>query len=383
MGGIPLPALQARAPQVESPFEMYGRALQLKNLLTAGKMNQMRYEEMQQQREQEEKIDAIIRKHKGDIRTALPEIAEVAPQAVPGIQKQIIEWDKLDLERKIKLAELGGKRTKRMSSLAAGITDQDSYQAAIQQAAEEQLLDPQTAQKYLSTPYDPETVKVFHRQALTAKQIFDLENDRAKQQKAEEAAALEEPGKRAETDLELTRKTMLPARSQGEWTARRNFLKGKVSEESLALLPEQFSLEAARALKEGPAQEEKPEKEKDVSFKLAELDKWRTTQLGKLQLLIAKPVIQGGTGGVVTPEIAAQRSAIEGSYERQRALIEGKAPATVAAKNTVKMRAPNGQPASPAKQATRQQVERFASLKGMTYEQAKVGLEAEGWTVIE
>jgi len=131
---------------------------------------------------------------------AIDKLKEIAPHLVPGAeqefakqeaeqQKAQAEWEAASTKKKISMLELEGKRMEMRGQLAGGVTDQASYEQAIHSAAQMQLIDPQTAQKLLSQPYDPATVKQFQLQALTAKEQLD-----AKRQELLDQAKTEQIG---------------------------------------------------------------------------------------------------------------------------------------------------------------------------------------------
>lgn len=177
MASIPLPALSIRPQQPASPLEQYSHIAQLQGLAQQQQLGaeQLKGAQMQNQQTQEQISEDAAYKQAlansgGDIRKALPDIMKVAPTRGIALQKQITEWDKADIDKKKSILDYHEKQAGRLGQIAGSITDQPSYEAAIRQAATEQLIEPPAAQQLLSTPYDPNVVKGFQQQALTAQQ---------------------------------------------------------------------------------------------------------------------------------------------------------------------------------------------------------------------
>lgn len=192
MGSFQVP--QLKLPEPPDLLGQAGKALQLKSLMAQQAMIPGQQQLQQQQIQaggQENQIrqsgideDAAIKKALadagGDIRKALPIITQVAPTKGIALQKQIEEWDKASIDKKKSILELHEKTAQRLGQLAGTVTDQPSYEKAIQQAATEGVLEPEHAQQMLSQPYDPNVVKQFQQQALTAEQQITQAKDQLK-----------------------------------------------------------------------------------------------------------------------------------------------------------------------------------------------------------
>src|SRR4051812_41104586 len=97
-----LPALQVQPPNIPSPLTSYMKMLQTRNLVQQNKSGDLQLQQQQQQADDEKAYRAVLQKHNGDMKAALPEIMQVAPRKGLEIQKSLAEWDKLDTEGKIK-----------------------------------------------------------------------------------------------------------------------------------------------------------------------------------------------------------------------------------------------------------------------------------------
>ncbi len=119
----------------------------------------------------------------------------------------------------------------------------------------------------MSTPYDPEHIKGIIRQAQTVDQFISAENARLKLKQQARLAELKGPGVAADAlqkQYDFVAKTMGSAKSRLHWASRRKFLKakvlqGKVSEDVLALIPEEYSPEAAKQVQQMGTRKEWPE----------------------------------------------------------------------------------------------------------------------------
>ncbi len=275
-------------------MDRMGRMVQLRSLgqrqeLTSARTQYVQQANRAQEQEYQEQraVDQIISKFGGKMRDALPEIMKRAPRLGMEWRTKLAEWDKLDAQRKQEILELSGAKTDRLGQLALGITDQATYEAGIKQGVQEGLFDEDTASQYLSVPYDPEKIKSFRRQAMTTRQFLSAENDRLKLQRQQRQDELKEPGVAAgalQEQYDLMAKTIGPAKSRLHWASRRKFLKNKVSADLLALIPEEYSPEAAEQVRElgitpSRAPAEKKEKPPSASGKaLAERTKQRAMQ---------------------------------------------------------------------------------------------------------
>jgi hypothetical protein len=177
MGSFGLPALSIRPAQVESPLDAYARIQQLRGQAQQQQLGaeQLRGAQLQNTQTQtavneDAAYKQALANSGGDIRKALPDIMKVAPTRGIMLQKQIMEWDKASIDQKKSILDYHQKQAARLGQIAGSVTDQPTYEAAINQAAQEQLIEPAQAQQLLATPYDPATVKGFQQQAVTAEQ---------------------------------------------------------------------------------------------------------------------------------------------------------------------------------------------------------------------
>ena len=173
----------------ESPFEILSKFAQLKSITQGNQMRGMELADMQGQQAERAAIQRAIQAAGGDAEKALPEIMKVAPQTGLKFQKQIQEWKSADAEGKKKILDLRIAKSARLGQLAGGIRDQASYQAAIQQAVQEGVIDQEDAQS-IPPQYDPSVVQGFQQSALTAQQQLEAarhEQDRQDKLAKEEA----------------------------------------------------------------------------------------------------------------------------------------------------------------------------------------------------
>lgn len=163
----------------------------------------------------------------------------------------------------------------------------------------------------------PEALKLFAVSSMSAQQQIEEARKTREETRAVEKANLERPGIQADAakkQLDAIAQTLGPARSGAEWQARRRFLAAKVTPDVLALIPEQYSLEAAAAARELSS-------DKNVS----EFEAWRrenpsasVAEYLKLKRMTIvnnpMPAAGGGTGGLSDEALnqAAERFAKTG-----------------------------------------------------------------------
>jgi hypothetical protein len=164
-------------PQQVDPIGLYSRLAAIKGAQQQQQLGaeqlkgaQLQNTQLQTAVDEDTAYKQAIANAGGDIRKALPDIMKVAPNRGVVLQKQLTEWDNADINKKKAILDLHEKQAGRLGQIAGSVTDQPSYEAAIQQATQEQLIEPQAAQQLLATPYNPQTVKAFQQQALTAQQ---------------------------------------------------------------------------------------------------------------------------------------------------------------------------------------------------------------------
>ena len=241
-------------PKFEGPLDQYRKVVQLRSLLGRQKFNQVQLQRAQSAQEAEQQaavldrqVDALISNSGGDIRAALPKIRALSPEHWKQWKDWFADYDKKDAEGKMAAIDLGTKRSGRMAELTQGVHDQASRDAAIRKGLQEQLIDEERAQRWLSMPYDPAKIKALQKSALTTQQFFTHERNRV-------IDARKAPGEAADIatkEYDFVARTMGPARSQQAWTSRLNFLRKRgVSEDILGLIPTEYSPEAAQKVKE-------------------------------------------------------------------------------------------------------------------------------------
>jgi hypothetical protein len=186
--------------QPESPWDILTRFGQLQSLAGERRINELREKEgnlrlraLQRSAQGEDAVQRILAEAGGDIKAALPKIMQVAPDRGIAIHREMADWERLDTQGKINKLKLEGARIERLGQIAGGITDQNTYSAAINQALQEGLMDEPTAQRYAAQPYDANTVKQFQFQALTVRermaakqQELELEHNRRMELPSEE-----------------------------------------------------------------------------------------------------------------------------------------------------------------------------------------------------
>ena len=245
-------------PKFEGPLDQYRKVVQLKTLLGRQQFNQVQLQRAQsaQQAEQqaaalERQVDDLIANASGDIRATLPKIRALSPEHWKQWKGWFADYDKKDAEAKMAVIDLGTKRSEQMAQLTQGVYDQASRDAAIRKGVEEQLIDEETAQRWLSMPYDPAKIKALQKSTLTTQQFLTHERNKLNTERQQQQDARNAP----EKVYEFIARTMGTARSQKEWTFRRGFAQRGlkrmgVSEDYLGLIPEQYSPQVAQQMKE-------------------------------------------------------------------------------------------------------------------------------------
>ena len=176
---IPLPALQVRPPaQGEGPLEQYAKVMSLKGMMQNQEVQQMRLKQAKDEMAEEAAVKQAIQEAGGDIRKALPKIMQVAPLTGTKIQRSVVEWDQADNTAKKTIIDRHLAQMKGLGQLAGTVTDQPSYENAIRQGMQAGLLDESAAQRMLSTPYNPETMKGWQNQALTAQEQLQAQRQK-------------------------------------------------------------------------------------------------------------------------------------------------------------------------------------------------------------
>jgi hypothetical protein len=173
MGSNALAALAVKpAPAPVNPLDEAGKALGLQQAIQQIQAGSQENEARQRALDEETAIKQAVQESGGDIRAAMPKIMQVAPTKGAALQKQILEWDNADLDKKKKILGIQSDRSKRLGELAGSATDQASYTTAIDTAKKEGILDDDQYAHLKSTPYDPATVKQFQTQAMTASEQY-------------------------------------------------------------------------------------------------------------------------------------------------------------------------------------------------------------------
>ncbi len=374
--------------------------VQLRSLLQGQQLNQqflqsnqLKLEQAQRGQQEQQQVDQMIAKHKGDLRAALPEIMKVSPRSGRELQTWLTNWDRQDTQKKLEVLNLSIKKTVRKAQLASGVRDQSSYEAAVNKGLQEQLYDQPTAQKMLSDPYDPKNVRAIQRQALTSQQWFEQEQNRLNAERSRQQDARNAP----EKVYDFLARTMGTVRSQSEWTAKRNFAQARlrkmgVSEDYMDLIEEEYSPEAAQQVKQlgiEPKEEKKPttpfaafasgdpEEQKLARQWIALQNRYRQAtgnqkrQLDSInarfnrEMQVVKAQIEP-TFGATEQQKQRMEAILRKANEDYDAVVGGKAP---------KERAQAG------KTATREEVEAFAQEKGISYAEAKQQYRTAGYTI--
>lgn len=185
-------ALQSRPAQMEDPLTQYGKALSLKQLMQQGQMQD-------QQMQEQNAVRKILRESQGNLTPeVLGKIREVSPAAAFTFEKSLRENQKAGQEFEKGEQDLDegdlkirAQKVSRLASLAGSIKDEATKDQAIGTALREGLLDPETATKIMSQPY--ETIKPqlaqFQQEAMTAAQQMEEEHRAATAKRQEGQAA--------------------------------------------------------------------------------------------------------------------------------------------------------------------------------------------------
>src|ERR1041385_3371132 len=86
---------------VPSPLDQAKQKLALQNLQTESQFNQFKLSEAQRQRQKEDAVTDVLRRHNGDLEAALPDIATAAPDLYPHFAQVVREQKTADLNRQI------------------------------------------------------------------------------------------------------------------------------------------------------------------------------------------------------------------------------------------------------------------------------------------
>jgi hypothetical protein len=236
MGSIPLPALQVKTPQPEGVLDQYAKGLGVKNLIDENKLRGQQIQSNQNSLDEEAALKQAVAAAGGDIRKALPQIMQIAPEKGIALQKQFEEWDTADLTKKKAILDLHAKKAERIGQLAGTVTDPESRDLALKTAVEEGLMSQNDAAQEAQKPFDLNYYKNLQVQGMTAKDQHDatakdLERQdrlaKEKQDEADKQATLNAPTT-GEKNFQSFYKTWLeanelPKNAKNEMKARQEF----------------------------------------------------------------------------------------------------------------------------------------------------------------
>lgn len=204
-------ALQIRPPQLNDPFEVMSKVLALRQLQQEAPLRQQRaQQEIRQNQlaiEQAERERAEYDAFKQGVGAGKTpkELMGVSPTRAIAFSKAQFDARKSELDVAEQELKNRSAAAQRLGSLAGAATDQPSYESVIMQAVREGLI-PKEALSQIPAAYDPNVVRQFAMQAMTASQqheaaLKDLQEKRAaeKEKRDIEEHEAKMPGIQAQT----------------------------------------------------------------------------------------------------------------------------------------------------------------------------------------
>lgn len=248
-------ALSVKPPQMPNIMESAGRILSIKGLIQQQEAQRLQMEQQKADALAEGEIRKALEETGGNVEAALPKIRQIAPKIGLDLEKSIREIKEAGLKMDASQIDLASKRTVRLGQLSAMATDQESYEAVIDQALQEKEIDQETANRLLQMPYDPMTIKKFQLQAMTVEQALGQARVEAEERRKQE----EEKRKQELHPLEVqeqrakatTAERTLPDETTGLTPAQAAQIKAQeanVTETELALRAAKGDVEAGKAL---------------------------------------------------------------------------------------------------------------------------------------
>lgn len=245
MATIPLAALSVQPPQVPSPIAQYARLMQLKSLAGQQQLQQQQIQaattENQMQAlnlQQEQAIQRATQDSGGDLNKFMELAREYgggmkAITNALAIKNSMLGIDKATLEvNKGKNDELTGMLQPIVDE-ADPAKKAQMWQAAVGQAVEKGLVDPQAATNYANYPGDDQA-RLFLNQHKLVSQLAD-ETLKGFQEKGEQA-------KNYQQQLANISQTLAPAGNQQQLDAAFGFLESRgVDKSLLAMFPKEYS----------------------------------------------------------------------------------------------------------------------------------------------
>lgn len=174
-------ALMVQSPKIDSPFESYGKALSLKNMMSESAMNDLKMKQVNQDFSDEQSLRDLTKQAGGDT-TKLRDLVYQSGNYKQGMaldkslleqKKGQAEFSKIDLENAAKKADLTAR-------LWTTVNDQASFDVA-KQVAQSNGIDVSK----LPANYSPQIKSQYMGQALTVKDQLSQALDERKQTEAE------------------------------------------------------------------------------------------------------------------------------------------------------------------------------------------------------
>lgn len=168
--------MQPLQPQ-EDLLSKFGRVSQLRNVLQSGEANRLELDERKRSMQTRLAISEAISKAGGDVKAALPEIMKISPEMGMEYQKAVNDWDASDDKAKEAKTRRAVAQLETLSSMLGSVNDQAGYQAAIQEAVSNGLVDERTAQYYAGLPFSPQLKERLGKMVLNQLDLAKLANE--------------------------------------------------------------------------------------------------------------------------------------------------------------------------------------------------------------
>lgn len=180
-------ALQVQPAQIQNPLTAYANVAAVQNAQQQNALTSLAIQKAQRDQSQADALNSAFKapgavNADGSLNSSgiLTSVANAGyGSAIPALQKSLTEAQTAQLAQQKTQIEVGLQRFGALAQVLSGVTDQPSYTAAVQHAA--QTFGPQAVAN-LPTQYDPQFVQGKLNEALTVQQQLDQKNKEIDQQ---------------------------------------------------------------------------------------------------------------------------------------------------------------------------------------------------------
>jgi hypothetical protein len=247
------PSIAQRAVvQPVNPLEVAAQAQGLKHLMLENRQGEMQQQQAQKTIDEQKYVYQVLGETSGDIDKAMPKLAgKVSPQTLSALQ-EFATKTRQSKEEELKLRREQGQQLAGIIAYGMQLPDDQYATEYPKLAAAAKEINPNLQLPDGVLP--KEHLPSIGLGLMTQEMLYAGEEERRKktgETRAQGNYDAELPGKKAksgEEELQYVGQTLGATKSQMEWDSRRNFLKNRVSPETFAQIPAQWSRENAKAV---------------------------------------------------------------------------------------------------------------------------------------